>query len=414
MNHHVLFRSAALATLLAVVSICLTAQSPKSLEPLKALYVGGGCCHDYDTQKLLIKAGLEARANIKVDIVHQGGSSTDAKIPLYENADWAKGYDVVLHHECFAEVKDKAFVDTILKPHKEGVPAVLIHCAMHCYRVDDDRWFKFCGVRSHGHGPHYPHEVLNVNAAHPVMKTFPAGWWSPQGELYRVSEVYDKTTPLATSKDQKTGEDHATIWTNDYHGTRVFGTTLGHHNEVFEAPEFMDMLTRGTLWAADKLDDTHLKDYAPAPRIEKVDLAQGKTATASSEEKNRNNLAPNAFDGKDGTRWCASGGGFPQWLQVDLGMPQKVTGAELVWESKNNAYQHKISVSSDGTNWREIVNAEDAKGGGINTHAFETQHVRHLKVEVLGSSGGGWASIRQFKVLGTETREVQPAAAGRR
>lgn len=386
----------------------LVAQSPKLApaaadppEKLKALYVGGGCCHDYDTQKLLIKAGLEARANIEVDIVHQGGTTTDAMIDLYKDPDWADGYDVVLHHECFAAVKDKNFVDGILKPHQNGVPAVVIHCAMHCYRVDDDRWFKFCGVRSHGHGKHYPHEVLNVNAAHPVMQTFPAGWWSPQGELYHVAEVYETTTPLATSKDTEQGKDHVSVWANDYQGTRVFGTTLGHHNEVFQAPEFMKMLTRGTLWAAGKLDDAHLKEFTPKSLMKPIDLALGKAATASSEETGKQNFAPKAFDGDPKTRWCASGASFPQWLQVDLGEPQKITGVAISWESKNNQYDHKIWVSSDGETWAGLAENSETEA-------------RFVKVEVLGTSAGGWASIWDFEVHGTEMVEVKSelAAAG--
>ncbi|MCA9211192.1 MAG: hypothetical protein KDA55_22690, partial [Planctomycetales bacterium] len=103
-------------------------------QPLRALLITGGCCHDYSAQKNLIKRGLEERAHIEVTVVQQGGSATDSRIPLYENADWADGYDIVLHDECFADVKDPAWTERILKPHREGLPGVVIHCAMHCYR----------------------------------------------------------------------------------------------------------------------------------------------------------------------------------------------------------------------------------------------------------------------------------------
>ncbi len=63
---------------------------------------------------------LAERARIEVTVVHQGGTSTDSKIPLYENPDWAKGFDVIIHDECFSGVGDKDFVNTILKPHAEG------------------------------------------------------------------------------------------------------------------------------------------------------------------------------------------------------------------------------------------------------------------------------------------------------
>ena len=118
--------------------------------PIQALLVTGGCCHDYDRQKLILTRGISARANVRWTVVHQGGTSTDTKIPLYNDPNWADGFDIVIHNECFAHVTDKEFVDRILKPHREGLPAILVHCAMHCYRVDDDRWFEFCGVQSPG------------------------------------------------------------------------------------------------------------------------------------------------------------------------------------------------------------------------------------------------------------------------
>ena len=71
------------------------------------MLICGGCCHDYDAQKELISQGLAERARIDVTVVRQGGNSTDTKIPVYENPNWSQGFDVVLHDECFAGVKDK-------------------------------------------------------------------------------------------------------------------------------------------------------------------------------------------------------------------------------------------------------------------------------------------------------------------
>ena len=60
----------------------------------------------------------------------------------------SKGYDVVFHNECFADVKDPAFLREIVAEHEQGTPAVLMHCAMHCYRAGTDEWFRFCDVTS--------------------------------------------------------------------------------------------------------------------------------------------------------------------------------------------------------------------------------------------------------------------------
>ena len=61
-------------------------------------------------------------------------------------------------------------------------------------------------------------------------------------------------TPLAESKSNQTGKMHTNIWVNTYgpNKTRVFATTIGHHNETMLQAEYMEMITRGFLWAAGK------------------------------------------------------------------------------------------------------------------------------------------------------------------
>ena len=180
-----------IARIIGVFLVLLTqtiASNGEESKQLKALLITGGCCHDYSAQKQLIKKGLEARANISVTVVQQGGTTTNTKIPLYENPQWAEGYDVIIHDECFAAVDDPAWTQRILKPHQGGVPAVVIHCAMHCYRDGTDEWFKFCGVTSRRHGAHYAHEVLNRDAEHPIMTSWGPGWANPAGELYWIEK----------------------------------------------------------------------------------------------------------------------------------------------------------------------------------------------------------------------------------
>ncbi|MEM7144538.1 MAG: ThuA domain-containing protein [Verrucomicrobiota bacterium] len=249
-------------------------ENPASSTKLKALLITGGCCHDYPNQKIIIPAGISERTNLDIDwtVIHEGGTTTDTKIPFYENDNWAEGYDVVVHNECFAKIEDIEWADRVLKPHKEGTPAVLLHCAMHCYRVPDDRWFEFCGVTSHRHGPKHPFAVINLKADHPVMANFGESWTTPQGELYYVEKVWDTATPLAHSKSEATGEMNVNVWTNDYgpNNTRVFATTIGHHNETMASPEYLDMLTRGTLWAAGKLNDDTFNEVSASESLKAV------------------------------------------------------------------------------------------------------------------------------------------------
>ena len=85
------------------------------------------------------------------------------------------------------------------------------------------------------------------------MKGFVDGHVMPIDELYIIEKVWPNTEVLATSTSEKTGESHPVFWTNRYGKARVFGTTYGHSNETFEDEAFLEAFTRGTLWAAGKL-----------------------------------------------------------------------------------------------------------------------------------------------------------------
>ena len=405
----ILQRLFSIARIIGVFLVLLTqtiASNGEESKQLKALLITGGCCHDYSAQKQLIKKGLEARANISVTVVQQGGTTTNTKIPLYENPQWAEGYDVIIHDECFAAVDDPAWTQRILKPHQGGVPAVVIHCAMHCYRDGTDEWFKFCGVTSRRHGAHYAHEVLNRDAEHPIMKSWGPGWANPAGELYWIEKVWPTAHPLAAAKNREKGNEEVCVWTNEYHGTRVFGTTLGHHNETVSHPKFLDLLTRGTLWACDQLNEDHL--ILDEPQEIPVNLAKGKKTTASSEESNKNNFAKNAVDGNPATRWCAASDRAPQWLQIDLGKRRKIQGCRLAWEQPATTYRYRVEGSLDGETWNTLVDRSTNNQAGA-VDEFPEQEVQLVRVAFLGSNGG-WGSLWEVEVYGNETEVVDPQA----
>lgn len=404
-----LFARLLVLSLISVLPASLfAADAPK---PIKALLVTGGCCHDYTTQKNLIKEGLEARAHIEVTVVQQGGSTTDTKIPLYQDPNWADGYDIVLHDECFAGVKDPAWTERVLKPHQQGLPGVVIHCAMHCYRDGTDQWFRFCGVTSHKHGAHYPHAVYNYDANHPIMADFGPAWYNPQGELYHIAKVWDTAHVLGASKEKNEGTEQPCVWTNQYGDARIFGTTLGHHNETVEDDKFLSLLTRGTLWACDKLNDEYLKPSSASggPQMVPENLALEKPAKASSEETGKSNFAKLAFDGNKGTRWCASGGNYPQWLEVDLGEAKELRGAQIDWESANSVYQFTLDGSADGKSWKTIVDQSANKGSNYDFE-FVAGGFRYVRLNVLACKQGGWASVRELRLLGKELVKVDPIA----
>jgi type 1 glutamine amidotransferase len=240
----------------ATLGLLVFTLAATAAEPLRALLVTGGCCHDYEAQKKILTEGISARANVSWTIVHEGGDTKDHAVSIYTNADWAKGYDVVVHDECFGQVTNVAFVEGIARPHRDGVPAVVLHCSIHSYRLSStDEWRKVLGVSSFRHQPRRPFEVVNVNPDHPVMKGFPARWQDEPDELYEIVKVWPDCVPLAKSLTPgKPDNQHVGIWVNTCGKGRVFGTTLGHGNETVSQALYLDLVTRGLLWACDKLD----------------------------------------------------------------------------------------------------------------------------------------------------------------
>lgn len=241
----------------AIGSVTTAAEKKKPADrQVNALLITGGCCHDYPFQTKQLVEHSTGVANIKWTIVNEGGKGTKAQIKLYDDPNWAKGYDVVIHNECFANTTDETYIRKITDAHKAGVPAVVIHCAMHTYRAAKIMdWREFLGVNSfrHEHKAEYP--VTVVESKHPTMIGFPTDWKTPKDELYVIEKLWPNAKSLATSKSERTGKVHPVFWTNQYGKARVFGTTYGHSKETFEDKVFLDAVTRGMLWAADQLGD---------------------------------------------------------------------------------------------------------------------------------------------------------------
>lgn len=238
--------------LIATLFIASVARADDS--PLKILLITGGCCHDYDFQAKAMQLAFEER-NVKAawTVVFEGGNGTDAQIDFYDNPKWADGFDVVIHNECFAKTADPEYIRKITTPHREGVNAVVIHCAMHTYRdakIDD--WRQFLGVtsRRHDHQSKYP--ITVVAADHPAMDGYPENHVSAMDELYIIEKLWPTATALATSTSERDGKTHPVIWANQFGDARVFGTTFGHSSETFQDKVFLNSLVNGTKWAAGK------------------------------------------------------------------------------------------------------------------------------------------------------------------
>jgi type 1 glutamine amidotransferase len=163
-------------------------------------------------------------------------------------------------------VTDLAIIDRILAPHRKGLPAVILHCGEHSYRSqgwpDVTPWFEFTGLQSSRHDAQAPINIEFVARENPIVAGMQI-WTTIREELYNNSagKLLDTATALARGKQRTINKgkendfDFVVVWTNNYHGTKVFATTLGHNNETVADPRYLELVTRGLLWSCGKLDD---------------------------------------------------------------------------------------------------------------------------------------------------------------
>ena len=266
------------------LSVTSCAAPAHATEPLKVLLITGGCCHDYSSQKDILKKGLEERANVVITQVHTDDDSGAPPLSILGHPDYANGYDLVIHDECAAGISDPEIVEGVLKPHLDGVPGVNFHCAMHSYRIGDPNdpatpgsphgyWFEYLGLQSSAHATQEPIAITYVDPDSSITLGL-SDWTTIGEELYNNIHIFDNAHPIARGKQVLKQDDGSTItndfvvaWTNEYgpKHTRVFSTTIGHNNATVGDPRYLDLVSRGVLWATGHLqaDGNPAKGYGP-------------------------------------------------------------------------------------------------------------------------------------------------------
>jgi uncharacterized protein len=242
--------------LVLLLTLPLISCSPGEEPLIQALLITGGGWHDYETQEKMLIEGINQHLGDRIEwtIIHEGDGEPDYHVSLFKEENWTEGYDVVVHNTGFGRVTDPDYVAHLVEQHW-GTPAVLIHAAVHSYRYAEpaDPWFEFMGFQSMWHERQREFEVKNVAPEHPIMNGFPETWLTPLDEVYVVERVWGDITPLAEAYGAETEEYHIVTWTHEINSTRIFATSLGHNNEIFEKDEFLGKIANGLMWAVGRL-----------------------------------------------------------------------------------------------------------------------------------------------------------------
>ena len=111
------------------------------------------------------------------------------------------------------------------------------------------------GLTSVGHEKQGNLVCENTAPEHPIMKGFPEAHEFPVEEVYMITKVHENAKELARSWGKSTKKFHPVIWTNEFQGSKVFGTSIGHSTVTYSDKYYLDLVTRGVLWTAGKLED---------------------------------------------------------------------------------------------------------------------------------------------------------------
>ena len=101
---------------------------------------------------------------------------------LYEDPAWADQFDVILHDECFANIKEQEWMDKVLAPHRKGKPAVLLHCPARRRRLSPQHHHGLRDCSLSGH-------LSFVSICKPCSP--PSSMWPP-GAVARVPVPIDR------------------------------------------------------------------------------------------------------------------------------------------------------------------------------------------------------------------------------
>lgn len=410
----------------AVLALAATADAhpPAAPPPLKVLLVAGGCSHDYRTRSKILVQGIRERVVRPTEWVVrlEGVGESDARIPLFESSEWARGYDLVVHDHCFPRVHDPAHIDRVLAPHRAGTPAVLIHGTMMSFRTGDARWSEFTGAVIRGHEPERPIRVEPLPAADPILKGFQP-WLIAREELYRVESLRTGVTPLAEAPDPA-GKRHPVIWTHRFGpvGARVFASTLGNASSTLADPVSLDLLARGVLWSLGIPEEGALRTVPPGqspagivlPAQPGPLLRPGRNVTSQGTatgfqwgHANAGEGAALAHDGDPSTAWVPPGQG-PGWWEVRWGREQPISLAAVWWEGTIPA-EAILEGTKDGRTWAGLASlgpVDDAERPVVVR--FDSRPLTGLRLSVPRTQSGRGFALREVAAYASE--EELPSA----
>jgi hypothetical protein len=133
-----------------------------------------------------------------------------------------------------------------------------------------------------------------------------------------------------------------------------------------------------------------------------ADVAQGKTATASSSYSGY--PASNAVDGNDATAWSPASSGLPIWLQVDLGTDHDIDSFRLLFSSGTVRFtNYVIEHSADASTWTQVYTITGNASGDTGTVMFPGGEATARYWRAYATAANSWSEVATFQLFGDES-----------
>jgi type 1 glutamine amidotransferase len=151
----------------------------------------------------------------------------------------------------FGPDQEKALQDYI----QHGGGFVGIHAAADCeYKWP---WYgQLVGAYFKSHPKQQQAKLMIVNKNHPSTKSLP-DTWERFDEWYNYRDRDPKVTVLIKLDEHsytggENGDDHPITWYHEFDGGRAFYTGLGHTDESYADPKYLEHILGGIEWTMEK------------------------------------------------------------------------------------------------------------------------------------------------------------------
>ena len=128
--------------------------------------------------------------------------------------------------------------------------------------------------------------------------------------------------------------------------------------------------------------------------VPRAPSSTGSTFIQSSGHQYKN-VAENAFDKNEKTRWTPKGQ-KNLWLQVEFKEAQTSSEFKITWE-KEATYRYAIGASMDGDNWDILVNKFGKRTSEtVSENSTSQKPYRFLRLVIFGAEKGTKIAVREF------------------